>query len=270
MFNSLFIRTIGFILIVYLILTLILFLAQRKLLYFPDRYLPREELVKAKGLEYWVAPDNNYRGLISQQPQNNAKGTIIVFHGNKGTALDRSYYADALVPLGYRVLLAEYPGYGGREGTPSELVLVNDAIKTIKLIHQAYGNPIYVWGESLGSGVTASTVADLNLPVAGIVLITPWDSLSNLAQIAYPFFPVKWIVLDKFNNVKNLKSFKGNIALLIAGKDTVVPAKLAQNLSESLPNNNKKIWFLADAGHNNWIDYLHNSWWQEVMNFLAG
>lgn len=266
---SLIIKIIGFILIVYITLTLILFLAQRKLLYFPDTIFPKEESVKVRGLEYWTTQDNNYRGLISKQPQDNWKGTIIVFHGNAGTAIDRSYYSDALVKLGYRVLLAEYPGYGGRSGKPSESVFVNDARETIKLIQQEYGNPIYVWGESLGSGVVASTVSDLTLPVDGIVLITPWDSLPNLAQTTYSFFPVRWIVLDKFNSVKNLKSFKGNIGILIAGKDEVISAKLGNNLYESLPKTHKKLWFLENAGHNSWLNYINDSWWQEVINFLV-
>lgn len=269
MFDSLIIKIVGFIAIVYLTLTLILFLAQRKILYYPNANFPTEDLVKAKGLEYWITPDKNYRGLISQEPENNYKGTIIVFHGNASLAIDRSYYNDTLVKLGYRVLLAEYPGYGGREGKPSEFVLVADARETIKLVHQEYGSPIYVWGESLGAGVVAAAVSDTTLPVEGIILITPWDSLSNLAQTTYSYFPVRWIVLDKFNTVKNLQEFKGNIAILIAGKDKIVPAQLGNNLYESLPNNNKKLWFLENAGHNSWLDYLDNSWWQELMNFLT-
>lgn len=263
------VKITGFILIIYLTLTAILFLVQRKLLYLPSTNFPTEESVKAKGLEYWVDKDNNYRGLIAGQTQDNSKGTIIVFHGNAGTALGSSYYAEALVKLGYRVLLAEYPGYAGREGKPSESVLVTDARETIGLIHQEYGNPIYVWGESLGSGVVAATVSSSTLPVDGIVLITPWDSLSNLAQNTYTFFPVKWIVLDKFDNIKNLESFKGNIAILIAGRDEVIPGKLGKKLYESLSNPNKKLWLLDEAGHNSWVDYLNDSWWQEVMKFLA-
>ena len=269
LFNSLPFKIIVFIIIVYLTITLVLFLAQRKLLYFPTTSFPPEELVKSRGLEYWVSQDNNYRGLISKESQDNFKGTIIVFHGNAGTAIDRSYYSDALVKLGYRVLLAEYPGYGGREGNPSESVFVADAREIIKLIQQEYGNQIYVWGESLGSGVVASTVSDSTLPVDGIVLITPWDSLANLAQDTYSFFPVRWIVLDKFDSVENLKSFKGNIGILIAGEDKIIPAKFGNNLYESLPDANKKLWFLENAEHNDWIYYLDDSWWQEVTDFLV-
>ncbi len=272
-FNSLIIKIlvkiIGFILIIYLTLTVILFLAQRKLLYFPAPYFPTEQSVKHIELEYWVDKDNNYRGLVSRLPQDNVKGTIIVFHGNAGAAIDRSYYSDALVKLGYRVLLAEYPGYGGRKGNPSEEVFVADASKTIQLIHHQYGNPLYVWGESLGSGVVAAAVSDSRLFVDGIMLITPWDSLPNLAQSLYGFFPVRWLILDKFDSVSNLKLFKGKLGILVAEKDEVIPAKLGQNLYESLPNTNKKLWRLEQAGHNNWIEHINDSWWQEVISFLV-
>jgi len=45
------------------------------------------------------------------------KGTVTVFHGNAGPAAGREFYLQALAPLNYRVILAEYPGYGGRTGT---------------------------------------------------------------------------------------------------------------------------------------------------------
>ena len=51
------------------------------------------------------------------------RGTAIVFHGNAGHAGHRAYYARALTPLGLRVILAEYPGYGPRAGQPGEQAL---------------------------------------------------------------------------------------------------------------------------------------------------
>ena len=260
---------IGFILIIYLTLTATLFWAQRKLLYFPHPHFPTATSVNLSNLDYWVSLEHDYRGLLSRQPPANCQGTIIVFHGNAGAAIERSFYAAHLVKLGYRVLLAEYPGYGGRIGNPSERVLVADARKTIQLIHQEYGNPLFVWGESLGSAVVAAAVSDSLLFVDGLLLITPWDSLPNLAQSLYPFFPVRWLVLDKFDNIKNLQSFPGQLGILVAGKDEVIPPQLSQNLAKSLPHTQPKLWLLEQAGHNNWLEHIDDSWWQEVINFLV-
>ena len=268
-FTQVTMKIVGFILLIYLTIVLILFIGQRKLLYFPYSSLPTEEFLQAKNLQYWVNKTNNYRGLISQLPSKHSQGIIVIFHGNAGAAIDRSYYVEALTSIGYRVLLAEYPGYGGREGKLSEKSFVTDGREIIKYLHQQYDQPIYVWGESLGSGVVAAIASDDSLPIKGIMLITPWDSLPNLAQTLYQFFPTKWLVLDRFNSINNLKSFKGKIGILIAGKDEVIPAQLGYNLYQSLPDDKKKLWVLANANHNTWSDYLSENWWPEVMEFLS-
>ena len=256
------------ILVIYLGLTVILFFSQRKLLYFPSNSLPNEESLQAEGLQYWNLSDHNYGGLISTEPKYNAKGTMIVFHGNASTADDLNFYSRALTPRGYRVLLAEYPGYAGRKGKPSESTLVSDAREIVNLIHQEYGEPIYLWGESLGSGVVAATVADSTLPVAGIVLINPWDSLANLAQTIYWGFPVSAILLDRFDSIRNLKSFNGKVAILISDQDDVIPPKFGFNLYDSVTSD-KKIWMFKNAGHNSFPNTPQESWWQEVIDFLT-
>ncbi len=70
----------------------------------------------------------------------------MVFHGNAGSAYDRMYYVKALEPLGYRVLLAEYPKYGARTGSLGEKSLVADAIATAKASDKNSLGRSYVWG----------------------------------------------------------------------------------------------------------------------------
>ena len=300
--NQMLFKFIASILIIYLSLTVILFFTQRKLLYFPTTNSPSEQFLKTEGLQYWQIKDNDYYGFISLEPKSNSKGqpfpalkrssdpadvpsakeraamrglwltafrgTIIVFHGNANLAHNLYYNSRALTARGYRVLLAEYPGYGKRKGKPSEEALISSARKIVKSIHTEYGEPIYLWGESLGSGVVAATVADSSLPVAGIVLITPWDTLSNLARYIYWYFPVRWILLDKFDNLENLKYFKGKVAILIAEKDEVVPPHFGLNLYQSIEND-KKLWTFKNAGHNNFPIDSNEAWWQEVLDFIA-
>ena len=136
----------------YVLLCSIVFVFQRKLLYLPNKIQLSEDRAIDEGLLYWPSFEN-FQGFISQGELVDTKGTIIVFHGNAGTAYHRSFYAKALSLQKLRVILAEYPGYGGRVGQPSEDVLVKDALETIRLAYQEYGGPLLVWGESLGCGV---------------------------------------------------------------------------------------------------------------------
>ena len=176
------IRIALYLLVGYAVLTALTFFIQRQLLYLPSKGRLPAGLIQAQGLQTWPASGENYLGFINAHREDYTNGTVVVFHGNAGSARDRSYYTRALGPLGYRVLLAEYPGYGARSGKPSEKAFVADAKQTIKLAHETFGDPIFLWGESLGSGVVAAVASDATLPIAAIVLLTPWDSLTNLAK----------------------------------------------------------------------------------------
>jgi pimeloyl-ACP methyl ester carboxylesterase len=255
------------ILVVYCILVAIVFVLQRRMLYFPAVERPPADLVAAVGMAYWPSPTSDYRGLVSNEPAK-ASATVVVFHGNAGGAIDRSYYVRALAPLGYRVLLAEYPGYGGRSGKPSEAVLVADAVETVELAHEEFGGPVYLWGESLGAGVAAAVAANTETPIAGLVLVTPWDSLPDLAQYIYWFFPVRWLMLDQYNSVENVASYAGPVAVVVAERDEIIPARHSMNLFDAVPGN-KRLWVLAGANHNSWPVQPDAAWWREVVSFIT-
>lgn len=261
-------RIVLYVMVAYVALTAVVFFLQRRLLYLPDMTRPSQVSVQAVGLQFWHVSGKDYRGFIGTRPRDASKGTVLIFHGNAGTAIDRSYYARALEPLGYRVILVEYPGYGGRPGNPSEKTLTLDARQSVELAHKEFGAPIFLWGESLGSGVVTSVASNSTLPVASVILLTPWDSLPRLAQSIYWYLPARWLVRDKFDNVTNLQSFNGRIAILLADRDDVIPTDHGLRLYESIPGN-KKLWRFRNAGHNDWPIQPTESWWQEVMDFVA-
>jgi pimeloyl-ACP methyl ester carboxylesterase len=258
------------ILLTYLLFLLIVFLFQQKLIYFPDTYslAEQQKLAGRANLKLWPSADN-YRGLISKTSQATNKGTVIVFHGNAGSATNRTYYRDALERLGYRVILAEYPGYAARSGELSEQALVADAIQTAKQALKDFGEPIFLWGESLGGGVASGIVQRGQVPVKGVVLVTPFTSMADVAQHHYWYFFAKWLLRDKFDNVSNLQNYRGSAAVLVAEKDEIIPAKYSLKLLESL-HQPKKLWTFKGAGHNTLPLAEELPWWQEVMQFVSG
>ncbi len=255
-------------LIPYFLCLLIIFIFQRKMIYYPQVIsLPQQkELANNLQLKLWPS-ENDYLGLISGKnlPQN--KGTIIVFHGNAGSANNRLYYIDALENSGYRVILAEYPGYGARKGKPSEQTLLTDAHKTVSKAIKDFGLPVFLWGESLGSGVVSSLVQSQQFPIEGIALISPFDNLANIAHHHYWFFLAKWLILDRFDNIKGLQNYTGNAAVIMAEKDEIIPNQYTLKLFEWLPGA-KKIWKFPNAGHNTLPLSPEQPWWKEVMSFI--
>ena len=226
----------------------------------------QKELAASLQLKLWPT-DDNFLGLISDRDLPKNKGTVIVFHGNAGSANNRLYYIDALENLGYRVVLAEYPGYGAINGKPSEQALLADASKTVSGAIKDFGLPLFLWGESLGSGVVSGVIQSQQFPVKGIALITPYDSLAKVAHHHYWFFLAKWLILDRFDNIKGLQHYTANAAVIMAKKDEIIPNQHTLNLYDSL-SGPKKIWTFPDAGHNTLPLAPEQPWWKEVMSFL--
>jgi uncharacterized protein len=259
------------VLISYAVLVLLAYLFQDRLIYLPER-TSMEEVARgaqAAGLKLWPENVGEYRGLVPINPPSAARGTVVVFHGNAGNALDRNYYMQPLQRLGFRVILAEYPGYGGRAGKPGETILVADGRETVRMALREFGGPIHVWGESLGCGVASAVVADPGAAVDGVILLTPWDSLPRTAQAHYWFLPARWLVRDKYDNVRNLQRFSGPVAVLVAGQDEVIPNRLTQTLLQNITAT-KRSWVFQGAGHNSWPIAPELTWWAEVMDFVGG
>ncbi len=241
---------------------------QNNMLYYPSSFVPSGEELFAAGMQFWPSGQKDYRGFIGLGKIGHTKGTVIVFHGNAGTAADRAFYMTALEPLGYRVILAEYPGYGARRGELGEASFVSDAVGTIRMAAEKYGEPILLLGESLGCGVAAGAAGNGSLKIAGIILITPWDTLLAVARSKFPLFPVSLFMKDKYDNIGNLRGFRGKICIIGAERDEIIPINHAHELYQSLPGN-KKMWIIKGAGHNDWPMFVDMLKWREFMDFVS-
>jgi uncharacterized protein len=242
---------------------------QDNFLYFPDSSVPNEEFLRTQNIGPWPS-SKDYRGLVSVNPAKQTNGAVIVFHGNAGTAADRVLYVKALGALGYRVILAEYPRYGGRKGTLGEKPFVHDGVETVRLAFEQFGGPLFLLGESLGAGVAAAVAKETSVTIDGVILITPWDRLASVAQSKYPFLPVRLLLTDTYDTIDNLRSFKGRIVVVGAGRDEIIPIEHANNLYRSFSSAAKKMWTIKDAGHNDWPGFINASWWREIMDFASG
>lgn len=242
---------------------------QNDMLYYPSSYVPGQSELAVRHIQFWPHGPDGYRGFVSTVRISNVKGTIIVFHGNAGTAADRDYYMNDLPALGYRVILAEYPGYGARKGKLGEASFVNDAKETLRIAREQYGKPIYLLGESLGCAVAASLTKENPVQIDGMILFTPWDTLLAVAKEKFPWLPVKLFLHDKYDSNQNLKGYQGRIAFVGAERDDIIPIHHAQSLYESFPGQ-KRMWTIRGAGHNEWVDLVDRPKWKEITDFVRG
>lgn len=243
---------------------------QYRLLYYPSPLSPPADTVLGENIKLWRSSGSDYRGLIATNLGRPSRGTLIVFHGNGGTAADRTFYLNALGALDYRVILAEYPCYGGRKGELGEKSFVDDGSETVRLAFEDFGGPVFILGESLGCGIAAAVTRNSPVKIDGVILITPWDTLASIAGEKFRFLPVRLLLKDEYDSINNLRSFDGRIAVVGAGHDAVIPIRHARNLYDSLLGTSKNMWTFPNAGHNDWHVYADEMWWKEIMDFVRG
>lgn len=238
---------------------------QDRQIYFPENP-SRKEIVNAaheNGLRPWPS-EHDYRGLV-REPSEAARATLVLFHGNAGHAGQRAVYAEILSRFGVRVILAEYPAYGSRKGKLGEEALVADALQTFERARQAFPGPIMLAGESLGAGVAAAIARPAD--VSELLLITPWDRIENVAKHHFPWLPVGLFLQDRYDNVDNLDGYEGRVAVIVAERDSIVPASLGKELMARL-SGSKRLFVIPSADHNDWMARIDADWWETVMGFL--
>jgi pimeloyl-ACP methyl ester carboxylesterase len=256
---------LGFALAALLAVPALLWLLQDRMLYFPA---PATVAELARGpLHPWPS-EADFRGLVAA-PAGAATATAIVFHGNAGHAGHRDYYARALAPLGLRVILAEYPGYGPRSGKPGEDALVSDAVETIERARREFGPPLLLVGESLGAAVAGAAGARRPDLVAGLLLITPWDSLARVGAHHYPWLPVAWLLRDRYDTVQRLAGFDRPVVVAIAAQDSIVPARFGRALYTGI-GGPKTLRVIEGADHNDWPDRVDQRWWHDAVDAALG
>jgi len=260
-------RFLLFVVLLYAALLILLHFKQRSLIFQPDNdpiQIPEHRLATVSS---WPS-ESDFQGYLVEP--DNAIGTVVVFHGNAGQAAHRLYYVNALIPLKLRVLLVEYPGYGERAGSPSEVVFRKAGREAVKAISDTYPDqPLHLLGESLGTGVVASIVsngwANDIVEIRSLILITPFDSLASVAQTHYWYTPAKWLIRDKFDNVTNLAQFAGMKRIVLAGRDTIIPVHHGERLFRALPETKHRT-LLDNAGHNDWLNAVDEQWWSNLMS----
>ena len=108
--------------------------------------------------------------------------------------------------------------------------------------------PVCVLGESIGSG-PACALAREKIAPDKIVLVTPFDTLANVAARHFPFLPVRLLLRDAWDNVESLRRYAGPVEIFGARDDTIIPIGHAEALARQIPG---AQFIEIPCGHNDW------------------
>ena len=227
----------------------LVFIFQRKLLYLPPVRSTEQvnQMAREAGMERWTNSSGESIGMKRLATNQPAIGSVLMCYGNASSAVACSIYADVIqsvAPLDFYVL--EYPGYEDRVGEPSQKNILAAAQEAFQLLDT--NRPIYLVGESLGSGVASFLAGKFPKKVSGIILFSPYHQLAAVAQSHYPLLPARWLLLDDFKSDNYLKNFHGLVGIVIDGKDEIVPAKFGRRLFDGYAGP-KRLWEYPKSNH---------------------
>ena len=261
------------VLLVWLGLLAFLALFQSSMIYYPSRNdtASLERAANAQGFSPWQDAQGETIGYRSLPAPDDPRPplAILITHGNAGYAMHRADYAlilrQAAPDRAVSVYVLEYPGYGARSGDPSQDAFLAAADQALSQIPADI--PVVLLGESIGTGVASATASAHPDRIAGLLLLTPFDSLANVAQHHYPLLPVRWMMRDQYPSEKWLKNYHGPVAIILAANDTIVPAKFGQTLHDTYTGP-KKLIIADQADHDDLLHTLPASAWQQALQFL--
>jgi len=239
--------------LVYVGICTMLYVAQRALLYFPMR---ETENAHAEV----VRIDNGGTSLKIWHLPNASQHAILYFGGNaENVAWNIEDFA-TMFP-GTAVYLVNYRGYAGSAGAPSESALFQDAEAVYDYVRASYP-AISVIGRSLGSGVAVhlASVRD----VRKLALVTPYDSVENVAKSHFSMFPVSFLLKDKYDSFGRASRVGVPTLVLIAEHDRVIPRRHSERLVSAFAPAQVEVRVIEAASH----DSISDS--PEYQNALSG
>ena len=234
-------------LFLYIFVIIFLFFYQRKLLYHPSENNYLDETSLNHNIEKKFIQSENK--LVSWYFEKNSDyKTILFFHGNAGKLDNRVYKLNELSKLEINYLIIAYRGFSGNEGKPTESGLYQDA-KSAKIWLNNNGvkdKDIILYGESLGTAVAVDLARKHKF--AGIILESPFTSMTRLAQKYYPIFPVKIILKDKFDSINKIQKINSPLLVMHGEEDTIVPFSMGVEIFEK-SNTQKSEYFIKNDDH---------------------
>ncbi len=238
---------------IYAALTAFVYFRQSSLIYFPN--MPGRALTATPlqiGLRYeeveFTAEDGvGLHGWFI--PADDAKASLLFFHGNAGNISHRLESIAIFNALGLDVFIFDYRGYGRSQGKTSEAGTYRDAEAAWRYLSETRGvapDDIIVFGRSLGSSI-AAWIASRRRP-AGLIVESGFSSVPSMAQRLYPFLPVRWLAKFAYDTASYVRDLACPLLVVHSKADEIIPFAEGLAVYDAAPAD--KRFLEIRGGHN--------------------
>ena len=242
--------------LIYLLIGLMIFLFQRKILFNISGKPNKPENYELNNIRELEIRTSDGVGLLAwySKPKTN-QPMLVYFHGNSFDIGERVPRIKRYINNGWGVLLLPWRGYSGNLCKPTEENLYIDGESTIKWIVDNLNfdcQNLIIYGESLGCAVAVEL--GTRYKFKSIILEDPFTSIPDIDRKRYKIYPIRKLVLDKFDNYSKIDKILSPILIISGKKDEVIPHSHSKKLFLKA-NNPKKNLFIDEAMHNNLYDF---------------
>jgi len=241
----------------YLLFAAFLYFYQRKMIYYPVQPDPEFDADE-------IFIDNDGTRLHGWVLNPGKAKAVIYFGGNSELVSHRRGFFESVFS-DHSVYLINYRGYGNSEGSPSEAALFSDALAIYDTL-AARHDSIIAYGRSLGSGVAVYLATKRALD--RLILLTPYDSITEVAQRAYPLFPVRLLIKDRFDSAARAPDIEVPVLITSAEQDREIGLQHTLALRQRFERARVVYYQIAGAAHNDIVDFTEYR--ELVGRFVAG
>lgn len=181
---------------------------------------------------------------------NPGKQDSLIYFGGNAEAVEHNFDLFKRTLPNVTVYLLPYRSYGGNPGEVTEANLYRDALNLYDQTRNHHVR-VSVMGRSLGTGVATQLASQRK--VDKLLLVTPYDSMINIAQTQYPVFPASWILKDRYESWRRAPKIDSDVLIMIAGNDEIIPLRNTMNLVGHFKQKPRVIVFQGE-GHNSISD----------------
>jgi len=227
----------------YLTLCAALFVFQRALIYYPQA----SAATTPASLLTLTVEDAQIQ--VSVRPHDGPNA--LIYFGGNAEDVSRSLSGFSQAFPEQALYLMHYRGFGGSSGSPSEEAIARDALTLFDKVYSSHPKVVVV-GRSLGSGVAVRLASQR--PVSRLILITPYNSLESLARQQFRWFPVRWLLQDRFESWRYAAHITVPTLLIAASHDEVIPRSSTQQLYTHFAPGVATLKVIPGTGHNSISD----------------
>ena len=202
-------------------------------------------------------------------PHQEARATLVWFHGNAGNISDRMLNIKLIHDrIGINLFIFDYRGYGRSEGTVSEKGTYLDGEAAIQYLlgrDDAAARRLILFGRSLGAAVAAEMA--IRFDSLGVILESPFVSIQEMARAIFPSLPIAWLLRTRYDTMEKVRLIKTPLLVLHGDRDATVPFAQGKKVFEVAPGP-KRFHRIVGASHNDTFVVGGEEYYKVLREFI--